>query len=269
MSYSLNQKVLRAVQFLLGLRTRRVRRALAPYGLNEDALAEAHELLRLATLVRLDHTDTEGDALVKRIDAFENHWLTIVRAVLLRRYPAVYEWVFRNISQTEGLDLFITVDAVVQRLRALADGSSPFAEQGVEAMQVLAQRGFTEARLEDGEGLIQELSQFRPGDDDYDPDSVDEAVDQLWGWYLEWSVIARRVITNRRSLRALGFLANSNPSTGNDDEIFEDEVSENEPSETEVTDDHVADDHVADDEVTAADGEASPTQTRSQERRST
>jgi hypothetical protein len=33
-----------------------------------------------------------------------------------------------------------------------------------------------------------------------------EAEAELWSWYLEWSYIARSVITDRRLLRELGFL---------------------------------------------------------------
>jgi hypothetical protein len=40
--------------------------------------------------------------------------------------------------------------------------------------------------------------------------AADEAAEaELWAWYLEWSTIARTVVTNRRHLRALGFLQNA------------------------------------------------------------
>ena len=215
--YNYNQKVLRAVRFLLGLRRKRIQKALRPYGLDRATLVEAQQLLRKATYDRPDQPVDEGQPLLPQLDAFENHWLTIVRAVLRRRCPEICDWVFKNISQTKGVDLVVSVDTVLQRLRALHDGSTRFAEQGAQAIQWLAKRGFTEARLEEGEQLIRQVTEFQSDDDEDDLDSTDDddfeseeeaaAAAELWGWYLEWSAIARRVITDRTSLRILGFLS--------------------------------------------------------------
>lgn len=45
------------------------------------------------------------------------------------------------------------------------------------------------------------------------------AEDALWSWYLEWSTIARTVITDRRLLRRLGFLRVVRGANGTEEEV--------------------------------------------------
>ena len=63
--------------------------------------------------------------------------------------------------------------------------------------------------------------------------------------------LARRVITDRRSLRALGFRASKRSSTKDaDDEATDDAVTEGEATDEAVTDDEATDEAVTDDEAT-------------------
>jgi hypothetical protein len=55
----------------------------------------------------------------------------------------------------------------------------------------------------------------------------------MWAWYLEWSTIARQVITDRKLLRSMGFLRKD----GRDataDEVESDEVETDEVETDEV-----------------------------------
>ena len=54
----------------------------------------------------------------------------------------------------------------------------------------------------------------------------------MWAWYLEWSTIARRAITDRRLLRQLGFLHHSKSEPAVADEATETEVEGDVPSAT-------------------------------------
>lgn len=50
----------------------------------------------------------------------------------------------------------------------------------------------------------------------------------MWSWYLEWSRIARAVITDRRLLRDLGFLRSARPDLHGrgDNDDADDELEE-------------------------------------------
>lgn len=62
--------------------------------------------------------------------------------------------------------------------------------------------------------------------------AVADAEQKLWAWYLEWSRIARAVITDRRDLRQLGFLQSQttprDSATDEDDDV--DTTHDDEPA---------------------------------------
>ena len=216
-----NTKVFRTVGFILGLRHPDAILPLKAYGMSSKVLAEGQELLCRATWVPLDRYQEPTPSLLERLEAYQNHWFAILRVVLQRHFPDIEEWTFRKIASTRGLDLILTVDTVVGRLRELGQGTSPFKETGQRAMQRLAQRGFGEAELAQGEAIVHQVAQpCDPEPDPMDDDEAERAVEAMWSWYLEWSVIARKAISNRAVLRRLGFLRSGSSAPLLDD--FED-----------------------------------------------
>lgn len=229
-----NQKVIRVVRFLMGLRNAGAYVPLSGYGLTEEVLAEAQELLRQATTARLDQQQVAiGPPLLPALDHYENHWFRVIRATLKRHHPEVHDWVFNNIAQTRGVDLVVSVDTVVRRLREIETGASPFGDQGEAVMALLAERGFSAAVLEEGENLLQKIAEFKPAPvKAFDPEEEARDIDKLWAWYLEWSEIARNVIVDRRVLRSLGFLNGSGERGASEQSEGESETTESEADQS-------------------------------------
>ena len=224
-----NQKVFRAVQFLLALRHPKAQQALTRYGFGQLHLAEGQELVRMATDPQLSFSQpsTPDPGLIGRLDEFENRWFPIVKLVLSRHFPEVHEWVYRNLSQTTGPDLIVSTDTFLRRLRALQSGTSEMGERGKDAFALLVQRGLDEDTLRQAEELIASVSSFVKSDaKGFDEEAHAEAVDELWKWYLEWSGIARLVIDDRRVLRNMGFLKPRSVADVNED------VSDDEEADT-------------------------------------
>lgn len=108
---------------------------------------------------------------------------------------------FLNLSQTSGPPVVMTVATLLDRIDAQSD----------EVRALLARRGLTPEIIAEARSNIATFSDITKEDEStlFDQAADEAAEAELWAWYLEWSTIARTVITNRRHLRALGFLRNS------------------------------------------------------------
>ncbi|HEX2878096.1 MAG TPA: hypothetical protein VHO25_01040 [Polyangiaceae bacterium] len=208
-----NTKVLRTLRFLLGLRRPEAHVPLAPYGLTQQELEAAAQLVRAATEPQLRKTNygAVNPALLDELDVIDNQWFPIIKHVLTRHSPEIADWTFLNLAQSTGIDLVVSLGTLFSRLGALADGSSPFGEQGVVAFHTLQARGLTDEVLERINQLLGSVAEFSSGPS-FDEAAHEEAIDKLWAWYLEWSGIARTVIKTRTVLRALGFRRRSGAS---------------------------------------------------------
>lgn len=215
---SIGEKAGRVLRFFLGLRDRRVVAQLARHGFTRDDLAEGWKLLQAVTGSKLDaFSDTEKDpAALNALDEWENKWFPIAEATLTRRYPEVREWMFRNLAQTEGPPVIVSVATFLQRLDLLSKpkkdgGCGP---TGAAARKLLETRGIDAHAIHEAEALLDRLQTTASPDEAleaYEAEVDDsaayaEAETALWAWYLEWSTIARRVIKTRSLLRKLGFL---------------------------------------------------------------
>lgn len=212
---TVGQKAQRVLAFLMGLGNPANLRAMQAYGFDQAAQEEGWTLLRRAASNRLGvqraTAATRGP--VDRLDAWENHWFPISGAVLLRHHPEVHAVVFHNLSQTEGDEVVLSVGAFIDRIDDLiASGDSP-------AMATLRKHGLTDAVLDEARGLLDQVIQppaeETPGGAVRGLDS--ESEDAMWAYYLQWSAIARRAITDRRQLRQLGFLRSTGGSAGEDE----------------------------------------------------
>jgi len=188
-----------------GLNDPRVAGPMIDYGFTQADLEEGYQLLMEATGAKLaiPRYRAPDPSVFEELDAWENRWFPIARASLQRHDPEVGEAIFLNLSQTEGVEVAVTVGNFVRRVREAQEGTE--AEQA--AMQLLAKRGLDEDTLGEAEGLLGQLQQ--PDQAPEPPIDRSAAVDAMWGWYLEWSTIARQAITDRNLLRKLGFLRRS------------------------------------------------------------
>lgn len=206
---STTDKCIRVLLLLLGLRERRIAAALAAHGFDAAQLARGWFLLSQMTAGRLDSIPTLADPrLLRELDAWENKWFPIIEVVLRTHFPEIRRALFRNIAQTEGHKVVISVGTLLERIgkmgRSAEDGG--FGEEGQRARDRLEARGLTPEVVAEAEGLLAALRTIEPLDEeDDDPAGHEQAEKELWRWYLEWSGIARSVIRERRLLRALGF----------------------------------------------------------------
>lgn len=207
MKLTIGQKAVRVLEFLLGLRRRRVAAALLKHGFTDAELDEGWRRLQALTANRLDGVTlpvSSDPVLLQQLDAWENLWFPISEAALSTNFPEVYEKVFKNLSQTDGIEVVVSVRTFVGRIEALA-ASGPDAE----ARALLERRGLTRGVIDEAKVLLQKLGQVDTTVDDapvVTPEQEAELERRLWSWYLEWSGIARAAIKDRPSLRALGFL---------------------------------------------------------------
>jgi hypothetical protein len=219
------------LKLLLGLRNPRTLAYLTAHGFTKEDQEEGWRLLRSQAKVAIDKPpagNVDPDQIAK-LDAWENFWFPIVSATLQRRFPEVHEKVFLNLSQTEGPAVIISVGTLVERVTALRDGD----EQSRRAAQTLAQRGLTNAVLDQARALLAELG--LPTGEAPVPDLKTVRNDallaeaELWSWYLEWGQIARAVIPDRRLLRELGFLRPVGSASGEEGAEGEEEELEEVP----------------------------------------
>lgn len=219
-----SQKTRRVLSFLEGSVDPRVFGSLAGAGYSDGDIEEGWELLHKAGTARKTQRDLPPlePRAREELDQFENYWFPLVSASLKRRHPEVHEQVFLNLSQKDGAEVAMNVSIFLERIQTAAKGP-----EGPAVMSLLNERGFTQDVIESGEQLVKDFRTVLPIDS-MDLEKVRErhaaAVDELWDWYLEWSTIARTIITNRRHLRLLGFL--SSPAERDDDPEMEEAAPE-------------------------------------------
>jgi hypothetical protein len=210
MKLTIGQKSERVLRFLRGLRKPRVARAVAAYGFTQEDWDEGWRLLENAAggwLTRERPLKVADPTVIGQLDAWENRWFPVAAATLRRRKPAMAEKVFRNLSQTSGVAVTVSVSTFIQRVRQLeTDGPD-----GQEALAILRVRGLTDDVLEHADTLLKSFGDVKLMLTDIVPDPEEEserlkqAQHALWAWYLEWSTITRNSVKDRNLLRGLGF----------------------------------------------------------------
>lgn len=221
MSISFTQKTERTLQLLLGLRYPDVAKALSAYGFDDDEQKEGWELLRALGKSRGQILQPVADAtVIAQLDTWENRWFPVAQATLTRRYPAAAAKFFQNLSQVTGREVAMTVQLFVDRYDELTVEGSSYGPEGVKAKETLAARGITDEVMSEARALLESLRHTAPA---ATPASIEQAKaeaqkaeDALWGWYLEWSQVARTAIKNRWLLHQLGFLSSSGSASEDD-----------------------------------------------------
>lgn len=232
---TMSQKAERVLTLLLALRNARIAGALKQHGFTNADLEEGWTLLRAVTRTQLDEpvesVPMDSDAL-RALDAWENQWFVIASATLGRRAPQVHERLFRNLSQTDGVEVIVSVGTFLERLDNLdkptKDGG--LGNEGKDAKKLLAARGLSDKVIGEAKALVHQLSHVEGPLPDLEKVAAEEASfekaeENLWAWYLEWSTIARSAIKQRSLLIKLGFLRGNGRSDGAAEEESESNAS--------------------------------------------
>lgn len=204
---TLTQKLQRIVAFLVGARFPEIYERMHRRGFElsdwEEGWSLVHQAAAANALV-VEHTaDTTLVALVE----LERRSIPIIDATLQARFPALHQRVFAGYQRVSGPGVIVMMKLVSDRLGAL------MASEGTDEQQataLLAHRGVTGETITAIEAaLAQAVSLPAIGEAPASPnDERSRAQDAMWRWFLEWSRIARAEISDRRSLRRLGFLRN-------------------------------------------------------------
>jgi Sec-independent protein translocase protein TatA len=199
------------------------------HGFTQADLEEGWQLMMAAAGAKLAVFHYVPDpTLFEELDVWENLWFPIAYATLRRHYPAVCDEVFLNLTQTEGLDVAVSVGTLVRRVRQAQQSDS---EDERAAVALLATRGLDETTLGKAEDL---LGRLRTDPEAAVPEPTNDrkaAEEAMWAWYLEWSAIARQIIQDRNLLRSLGFLRRA---AGGSDEDLEEELDQSESDSVET-----------------------------------
>lgn len=205
---TVGQKAERTLRFLMGLRNAEVAAELRRRGFTDEDRVEGYMLLARLTADRLaeEPPPPDPESLLRQLDAWENYWFPIVAASTRVRFPAAHERLFRNVRQEQGVKVVFTVGTMLRRLEELATSDGV---EGPRALAHLARRGLDAERIAQGRRLIESVAEVEAAPPHPEPgaEELARAEAELWGWYLEWSAIARGSITSRRMLRALGYRA--------------------------------------------------------------
>jgi len=214
MSFAIGEKATRVIRFLVGLRNPAIATALSNYGFTDQDMAEGWGLVHALgkgklALLPAQPRDKE---LLGKLDAWENHWFPVSTASLERRFPGVFARMFLNLQQAEGPQVAVTVRTFVDRYDELGAPDSAYGADGTKARELLTTRGVTPAVVDEARNMLAQLTKVDsvpiPQASMHEQEvELERAEDALWGWYLEWSKVARVAIKQRALLRQLGFLA--------------------------------------------------------------
>lgn len=229
MKLTVGQKAMRVAMFLIGLRYVAIAQRMARHGLTLAVRRQGWGYMQALSSGRLNLPDRlPNPKVLRELDDWENMWFPIIEATLLANFPVAHELVFRNLAQSSGAAVVFVVGNLIGRIDGLSRAESEGGVGEVEAARIkalLATRGIDEAVLAEGRAMLAKLEEAEVDSrlEGMTPEEEAAAEDAMWKWYLEWSAIARVVITDRRQLRALGFLRNSSGQVVEDPTVVEPE----------------------------------------------
>jgi hypothetical protein len=211
------QKAERVLRFVLSLRNPKISGVLIAHGFGPKDLDEVWTLFRAAAPVSFDipqPAERVGVETGQQIRAWQRRWQPVITASLSRHLPdvaAAWRARLKQMRPWHPVMWALRFQTFYANLSSSAPGEA--IRHGQEAIKLLAERGLTPEVVGDLSALITkftspdfditapERQQQLPG---ATPD-IEEAIDRLWAWYLEWSQVARSRIDDGRVLRQAGF----------------------------------------------------------------
>ncbi len=213
------QKAERVLRFVLSLRNPKISGVLVAHGFGPRDLDEVWSLFRAAAPVSFDPpqpADRTGAETEQQIRAWQRRWQHVITASLSRHLPDVAaEWRarVRRLRPSHPVMWALRFQTFYANLSSSAPGEA--IRHGQEAVKLLAERGLTPEVVGDLRALITKFTSpdfdiTAPGQQQQMPDTtpdIEQAIDRLWAWYLEWGQVARSQIDDGRLLRQAGFLS--------------------------------------------------------------
>jgi hypothetical protein len=217
---SISQKCQRVVKFMVAMRRPKVAALLIAHGFTALDLEEGFALLRAVSGMQMATDATaEEPKLLARLRAYEKQWFKITRAALEHHHPEIARLLFAKLTPVQGAQVTLSVTAFVARIDELGKANSAYGPDAAAARVLLERRGLTAERLAEGHALVDEITAVRAAPvPQVSAEAQRAAETAMWHWYLEWSKVARAVITDRRALRALGFLCSRSRGTESEEQ---------------------------------------------------
>lgn len=204
------QKAGAMLELLMGLSSPRIANELSRYGFDDGELSRGWALLEAAGRVPPVETKLPRHRRVDRdnLARWENEWRSVVDASLRFRHPDVAEALRHGIESPDGAEVLVTAGFFIERLERLAGGGGWLGREGEAARELLEKRGLTREVIAEGRALLASSRHMQKnaceGATVPTPEEASEAEDAMWGFYLEWTQLARRAIKSRAMLRMLG-----------------------------------------------------------------
>lgn len=190
----------------------------------ERAPALLHEAAGFQREAPPEVPENEAANAIAELDAWDERGFLRARASLQRRHPAQAEFVFEGLKASTGAAAVEGVQTFLRRLDALESDPARAASREADhaALATLARRGIDADERARLTALVAQAQGIAPDaiDNSAQLKQTEAALITLYGWYREWSEVARSVVRSRRQLIYLG-LARSR-RTAKDNFEFED-----------------------------------------------
>ncbi len=156
-------------------------------------------------------SDEKARAAIRAVDAFENHWFSIVEGVLKRfvkgdKAEALLAGFFKDLTQQpEGPGVLRSVSVLLDRVAELATDNTPGAK---EAHAALVKRGLNADTVTQTRDLIAQAQQFAPALPVANAAEIAQATadqraafEELSLWYNDWANTFRSVFDYHAQVR--------------------------------------------------------------------
>lgn len=216
------QKAERVLRFVLSLRNPKISGILVAHGFGPKDLDEVWTLFRATAPVSFappQPIDTGFPDAHDQVQAWQRRWRRVISASLERHVPltaAVWRARTKTVHPSMPIPWAMTFLSFYDSLHSAAgspSGSAPdtAATEARAALEILSTRGLTPQVVDELRAMITTIQSLPSGhlpaqEPEATPD-IDQAIGELWAWYLEWGQVLRTQAGDGRILRQAGFLS--------------------------------------------------------------
>jgi hypothetical protein len=163
-------------------------------------------------------SDTQQTREIEDAEAQLDNWdephFRVIQNALARKFSATRDYLFRDgLSAKQGPEATISVRTFLNRIDDIINNNDKERredahKQDLEAIALLAQRGYHEAERKRLRGLIQIATSSAdvplPVNDTISQEEKQKTLIELYGWYKDWSTVAHVTIKRRDYLISMG-----------------------------------------------------------------
>jgi hypothetical protein len=204
---TLNDIPSRAFTFLMGVaQIQAIGTALAGKGYSSQEQNFAWERLSKLTTIGGPSPLIDKDVrdAIAALDAWDNVNLPIIKASLARNHAKQAEILLKDLTPKDGQESVLVVATLLNRMNALEQSQD---KEALAALAVLASRGYTSderKRLQQLVDLASQMQSTDPVKAQLADEERHQILVELYGWFQEWSTVARKLIKRRDHLIKLG-----------------------------------------------------------------